>query len=87
VKTMRSEEEKGYLSFRDPSVSAKYLVMRVRVKGMHGPVCKRGGVKTTGDIDAPRTQGRSLRPIHWNEWRKILTRTTQYWESHQGGPG
>jgi hypothetical protein len=66
VKKMRSEEEKGYLSFRDPSVSAKYLVMRVRVrvKGMCGPVCKRGGVNTTGDIDRRARRARSLRPLH-----------------------
>jgi hypothetical protein len=30
VKMMRSEKEKGYLSFRNPSASAKYFAMRVK---------------------------------------------------------
>jgi hypothetical protein len=37
VRMMRSEEEKGYLSFRNPSASAKYFVIRVKGigSGMH----------------------------------------------------
>jgi hypothetical protein len=54
---MKNEEDKDYLSVRDLSVS---LVMRV--KGTEW-ASSRGGVKTTGYINATRTQGRSLRPL------------------------